>query len=76
VLRKGIRNKGASTDSYIRPAGVKGEAHLEFQVAHRKGKTCPLCGGKVERITVGQRGTFFCPECQKLSKVKAKEIKK
>jgi formamidopyrimidine-DNA glycosylase len=66
VLRKGISNKGASTDTYFRPDGNKGAAHLEFQVAHRKGEECPVCGGPVERITVGQRGTFFCPACQKL----------
>jgi formamidopyrimidine-DNA glycosylase len=70
VLFQGIRNKGASTETYIRPEGVKGEAHLQFQVAHRKGKDCPLCGGPITRITVHQRGTFFCPKCQKLVKGK------
>jgi formamidopyrimidine-DNA glycosylase len=65
VLRLGIRNKGASTETYIRPGGVKGEAQLQFQVAHQKGRECP-CGGKVERIVVQQRGTFFCPRCQKM----------
>jgi formamidopyrimidine-DNA glycosylase len=67
VLKKGIRNKGASTDTYFRPEGTKGAAHLEFQVAHRKGEECPVCGGAIERIVVGQRGTFFCPKCQVLS---------
>jgi formamidopyrimidine-DNA glycosylase len=66
VLKQGILNKGASTETYIRPEGIKGEAHLKFQVAHRKGKECPVCGGPIERITVHQRGTFFCPYCQKL----------
>jgi formamidopyrimidine-DNA glycosylase len=64
VLRKGIRNKGASTDTYIRPEGIKGEAQLQFQVAHQRGKECPVCGGPIERIEVHQRGTFFCPKCQ------------
>jgi formamidopyrimidine-DNA glycosylase len=66
VLEQGIRNKGASTDTYVRPEGTKGEAQLQFQVAHQKGKECPVCGGPVERITVQQRGTFFCPLCQKM----------
>jgi formamidopyrimidine-DNA glycosylase len=65
VLNQGIQNKGASTDTYLRPDGGKGEAHLSFQVAHQKGRECG-CGGQVERIVVGQRGTFFCPRCQKL----------
>ncbi len=67
VLSKGIKNKGASTDTYFRPSGSKGSAHLEFQVAHRKGQPCS-CGCVIERITVQQRGTFFCPHCQPLSK--------
>jgi formamidopyrimidine-DNA glycosylase len=66
VLNQGIRNKGASTETYIRPEGVKGEAHLQFQVAHQRGKDCPVCSGPIERIVVHQRGTYFCPKCQKL----------
>ena len=69
VLFQGIRNRGASTETYLRPGGVKGEAHLQFQVAHRKGKDCPVCGGPVKRITVHQRGAFFCPSCQRLPEV-------
>jgi formamidopyrimidine-DNA glycosylase len=70
VLKQGILNSGASTDTFIRPGGTKGEAHLLFQVAHQQGKECRACGGRVERIVVGQRGTFFCPKCQKLRKEK------
>jgi len=65
VLSQGIKNKGASTDTYLRPDGGKGAAHLQFEVAHQKGKSCS-CGGQVERIVVGQRGTFYCPRCQRL----------
>ena len=65
VLHKGILSKGASTDTYFRPSGSQGAAHLEFQVAHRKGEECPTCRATIERITVQQRGTFYCPVCQK-----------
>jgi formamidopyrimidine-DNA glycosylase len=70
VLTEAIRNKGASTETYIRPEGAKGEAHLQFQVAHQRGKDCPVCGGPIERIEVHQRGTYFCPKCQKLPRNK------
>jgi formamidopyrimidine-DNA glycosylase len=66
VLSQGIRYCGASTDTFIRPAGVKGEAHLQFQVAHQKGKECAVCGETIVRTTVQQRGSFFCPHCQRL----------
>jgi formamidopyrimidine-DNA glycosylase len=64
VLQRGIRNNGASVQSYFRPDGSKGTAHLEFQVAHRKGEPCPKCGRPIVRIVVGGRGTFFCPHDQ------------
>ncbi len=33
--------------------------------AHRdEGESCPNCKGKVEKIQVGGRSTYFCPSCQ------------
>ncbi len=65
VLSSGINNKGASVDTYIRPDGTKGTAHFEFKVAHGLGgKTCPNCSTPIQRITVRNRGTYFCPKCQ------------
>jgi formamidopyrimidine-DNA glycosylase len=65
ILWAAIGNKGASVDTYFRPDGSEGTAHFEFKVAHRLGgKTCPVCGGPIERIVVRNRGTYFCPRCQ------------
>jgi len=64
VLRSAIINKGASVDTYFRPDGTRGSAHFEFKVAHSGGKPCPDCGTPIERITVRNRGTYFCPRCQ------------
>lgn len=37
--------------------------------AHRKeGDTCPKCKGEVNKIQVGGRSTYFCPNCQKEKK--------
>lgn len=66
VLRAGIDDKGASTDTYFRPSGEKGSAHSRFRVAHRRGKSCPLCGTPLERLPVRNRGSYFCPKCQRL----------
>ncbi|MGD0355895.1 MAG: DNA-formamidopyrimidine glycosylase [Dehalococcoidia bacterium] len=66
VLKKGIRNRGASIRNYRCPDGQAGTAHEEFAVAHREGQSCPRCGGKIARIVVGQRGTYYCPNCQPL----------
>lgn len=61
VLETGIRRNGSSIDWVYRG----GEFQNEFRVYGRKGEPCYHCGTKIERIVVGQRGTHFCPECQK-----------
>jgi len=64
VLWSAIGNKGASVQNYWRPGGEPGTAHFEFKVAHGRGKECPNCGTPIRRITVRNRGTYFCPNCQ------------
>ncbi len=66
VLRAAIGCKGASVDTYIRPEGQLGTAHSDFKVAHRGGEACPVCGTAIERVSVQNRGTYFCPRCQAL----------
>jgi formamidopyrimidine-DNA glycosylase len=64
VLTSGIKEKGASTDTYFRPSGDTGTAHFKFRVAHRRGESCPVCGTPLERLPVRNRGSYFCPRCQ------------
>ncbi len=64
VLRKAVKNQGASIRNYRRPDGEAGRAHEEFCVAHRGGQACPRCSTQITRIVVGQRGTYLCPRCQ------------
>ena len=66
VLKSAIESKGASIDTYKRPDGQLGTAHDNFRVAHRGGKPCPVCGTTIQRLAVRNRGSYFCPECQKL----------
>jgi len=65
VLRSAIYSKGASVDTYKRPDGQLGTAHDNFRVAHRGGKPCPVCGTSIQRLAVRNRGSYFCPSCQK-----------
>ncbi len=64
VLEEGIRRNGASIDWVYRG----GDFQNHFRVYGRGGKTCPVCGTIIDRITVGQRGTHFCPACQVLER--------
>jgi formamidopyrimidine-DNA glycosylase len=66
VLRSAIDSKGASIDIYKRPDGQLGTAHFNFSAAHRGGKPCPICGTLIQRLAIRNRGSYFCPNCQKL----------
>ncbi len=61
VLQEGIRRNGSSIDWVYRG----GSFQNDFKVYQRTGLPCDTCGAEIERILVGQRGTHFCPVCQK-----------
>jgi len=66
VLKEGIKYRGASDNSYLDAQGRKGYYQEHFRVYAQAGRPCPnKCGGKIKRITLGGRGTFFCPKCQR-----------
>jgi len=65
VLEKAIRLRGTSDSDYRDTAGAPGRFQEVLKVYRRAGKKCPKCGTIVERIKLGQRGTFYCPICQK-----------
>ena len=64
ALEAGIDGGGASIDDYRDGRGEKRPMQDEFLVHTREGEPCPRCGGTIERIVVGGRSTYFCPNCQ------------
>ena len=62
VLEAGIAHNGASIDWVYRG----GDFQNHFRVYGRAGEPCPVCGTPITRILVGQRGTHFCPKCQRI----------
>ena len=66
VLRQGLADEGTTFDGAYRKADGEEGGHQEnLMVFQRKEQPCPRCGGDIERIVVGGRGTYFCPRCQK-----------
>ncbi len=66
VLKEGIKYRGASDQAYLDAFGREGHYQEHFRVYGQKEKPCPnKCGGIIKRMTLGGRGTFFCPKCQK-----------
>lgn len=65
VLKDGIKWKGASKNHFRDIYGQKGKAQEHFYVYARTGEKCiNNCGSVIQKITLGGRGTFFCPKCQ------------
>ena len=61
VLNEAIEHCGTSLD-WIYP---QGQMQGYLRVYGRAGAPCPVCGTTIERIVVAQRGTWFCPACQR-----------
>jgi formamidopyrimidine-DNA glycosylase len=65
ALSRGIEREGASINWYRKPDGTTGSAQNHFRAYDRAGQPCPVCGTPIEKIRVAQRGTHYCPVCQK-----------
>jgi len=65
VLKDCLRYRGASDQYYLDALGQKGHYQDHFLVYQRQGKKCFRCPEKIIRVSLGGRGTFFCPHCQK-----------
>jgi formamidopyrimidine-DNA glycosylase len=65
VLRAGIRHRGSSISDFRDPCGEPGHFAPLHRVYHRHGEPCVTCRTPIRRIVLGQRGTHFCPTCQR-----------
>ena len=65
VLEKGIHFGGTTLRDFVDSDGREGK-HQEFlNVYGRKGQSCPNCSTEIEKTFISQRGTHFCPNCQR-----------
>lgn len=66
ILKLAIKYGGTTDSDYVNAEGKKGGMQDHLKVYHRTGKPCAgNCGSKIKRITIGGRGTHYCPKCQK-----------
>ena len=64
VLKRGLKYGGASELSYVNVLGQEGGYQKHFLAYGREGEKCFNCGGTIEKIKLGGRGTYFCRRCQ------------
>jgi formamidopyrimidine-DNA glycosylase len=65
ILTEAIASGGSSISDYVDAEGRRGWFQVRHCVYGREGEPCVRCGAAVKKIVVAQRGTHFCPKCQK-----------
>ena len=66
VLECAIEAGGTTIRSYSSVDGVHGLFQRELYVHSKEGEKCGKCNSLIEKIKVGGRGTYYCPNCQKI----------
>jgi formamidopyrimidine-DNA glycosylase len=65
VLTKALKLRGTSVSDFRDTAGEKGKYGDYRLVYQREGESCPRCGTKIIRRSIGGRSAHFCPRCQR-----------
>ena len=65
VLTLAIQNGGSSISDYVDANGNRGWFQTLHRVYGREGEPCQECGTPIRKIIVAQRGTHYCPRCQR-----------
>ena len=65
VLEQAIACGGTTISDYVNSSGEAGYFQCELKVYGREGEECRSCGGRVVRVVLSGRATFYCPICQK-----------
>jgi formamidopyrimidine-DNA glycosylase len=64
ILREAITAGGTSLRDFVREDGHPGYFARQLRVYGRRGQPCSICGTAIKRESIGQRSSFFCPQCQ------------
>ncbi|GAA4265226.1 Fpg/Nei family DNA glycosylase [Frondihabitans peucedani] len=67
VLLKALGEGGTSFDQqYVNVNGQSGYFSHSLNAYGQQGRPCPRCGTLIERVSFMNRGSHFCPRCQRL----------
>ncbi|MDH5407283.1 MAG: bifunctional DNA-formamidopyrimidine glycosylase/DNA-(apurinic or apyrimidinic site) lyase [Gammaproteobacteria bacterium] len=65
ILTQAIKAGGTTLQDFTNSEGKPGYFKQELSVYGRADEPCLICNSKIKQITMGQRSTFYCPQCQK-----------
>ena len=64
ILKAAIADGGTRIRSYASGAAIDGKFNLRIHVYGRDQHPCHTCGHRLDKITIGGRGSHYCPRCQ------------
>lgn len=64
ILRKAIESRGTSIRNFRDAEGQEGGFKNRLRVYGKESEPCSRCGKEIERLRLGGRSSFFCPQCQ------------
>ena len=64
VLLRAIKAGGTTLQDFVNDHGAPGYFQQQLFVYGREGQPCLACGTVIVNKKIGQRSTFYCPECQ------------
>ena len=66
VLSRAVEAGGTTIRSYLNALGEAGKFQISLHAYGQTGEPCLRCGTPICKTKVAQRGTHFCPKCQKV----------
>lgn len=66
VLHRAVEAGGTTIRSYLNALGEAGQFQLSLHVYGQTGEPCARCQTPIVKVKVAQRGTHFCPNCQRI----------
>lgn len=65
VLTDSIEEGGTTLRDFLNSDGEPGYFKQRLFVYDRKGEPCRACGAAIQQEVLGQRSTYWCPQCQR-----------
>ncbi|WP_091528221.1 DNA-formamidopyrimidine glycosylase [Alkalibacterium subtropicum] len=65
IMNRAVEKGGTTIRTYANAYGAEGSYQECLAVYGRTEEVCPRCQHTIRKIKVGQRGTHYCPQCQK-----------
>lgn len=64
LLTEAIRQGGTTLRDFVGGKGEPGYFQQALRVYDRRGLPCAVCSEPIQRLRIGQRATYYCPQCQ------------